>query len=62
MTSIYHTSLNAKTAHSVRAGFSVRADRVGGPMPVTWRAAQTMRTAIVDADRNCDALAARSAG
>jgi hypothetical protein len=62
MTSTYHTSHNAKTAHQVRAGFSVRADRVGSLMPGAWSAVRTMRTAIVDADRTCDALAARCAG
>jgi hypothetical protein len=62
MTSTFHISLSAKTAHQVGAGFGVPAGCVSGPVAARWNAAPAMRTAIVDADFILDVLAARGAG
>lgn len=61
MTSTFYISLTAKTAHHLGAGFGVQADCVGNAGSAMWGDARP-RTAIVDAVRNLDALAARSAG
>ena len=63
MTSTFHISLTAKTAHRVGADLGVWAGRVGSP-GYAMRGATAPRTAIVEASRttNLDALATRSAG
>jgi hypothetical protein len=61
MTSTYDISLTTRTAHRTGADFGVwtgRAASAGSAM----RAYAQPRTAIVDASRNLDALAARGAG
>jgi hypothetical protein len=64
MTTAFHTTLSAKTAPRTGVDFGVRASRagrVGSAGYAAWAGAQP-RTAIVEASRNLDALAARSAG
>jgi len=61
MTRTSHISLTAKTAPQLGADFGVRAGRRGSAGYAMW-AAPRVRTAIVEAPHNLDALAARSAG
>jgi hypothetical protein len=61
MTSPFYISLTAKTARLGDAGFGVQAGGVDSRRLGMWGDARP-RTAIVDAVRNLDALAARSAG
>jgi hypothetical protein len=61
MTSTFNISLTAKTAHHIGADFGVRAGYLGSAGAAMRDAAQP-RTAIVEAFRNLDALAARGAG
>jgi hypothetical protein len=61
MTSPFNISLTAKTAHHTGADFGMQAGGVGSRWLGMWGDARP-RTAIVDAVRNLDALAARSAG
>lgn len=63
MTSLFHISFTAKTAHQTGADFGVRTGRVGSAW-YAMRGPAAPRTAIVEASRtaNLDALAARSAG
>jgi hypothetical protein len=61
MTSPFYISLTAKTARPGDAGFGVQAGGVDSRRLGMWGDARP-RTAIVDAVRNLDALAARSAG
>ena len=61
MTRTSHISPMAKTAPQIGADFGVRAGRVGSAGHATW-AGPLVRTAIVEASRNLDALAARGAG
>jgi hypothetical protein len=58
MTSLFHISLTAKTAHRTGADFDLRARCAGDAM---WAPAG-IRTAVVETSRNLDALAARCAG
>jgi hypothetical protein len=60
MTSPFYISLTTQTARHGDAGFGVLAGGVGSRLGM-WGDARP-RTAIVDAVRNLDALAARSAG
>ena len=61
MTSLFHTTLSAKTAHRTGAGFGVRPGRLASDAAFMWAYAGA-RTAIVEAANDLDALAARSAG
>jgi hypothetical protein len=61
MTSLFHISLTAKTAHRTGADFGVRARYAGNAGAAMWAPAG-IRTAVVATSRNLDALAARSAG
>jgi hypothetical protein len=61
MTSLFHTSLSAKTAHRTGAGLGVRSARPGSDAAFMWGYAGA-RTAIVEAANDLDALAARCAG
>ena len=61
MTSLFHTSLSAKTALRTGAGFGVRVARPGSAAAFMWGAAD-LRTTVVAAANDLDALAARCAG
>ena len=61
MTSAFHISLIVKTTPQLGADFGVRAGRGGSAGDAMW-AGPRVRTVIVEASRNLDALAARSAG
>jgi hypothetical protein len=61
MTSTYDISLTTKTAPQTGADFGVRA-ALAGSAGSAMRAYAQPRTAIVDASRNLDALAAMGAG
>jgi hypothetical protein len=61
MTRTYDILFSAKTAPHSGADFGVRARYAGSAGDAMWAPAG-IRTAIVEASRNLDALAARSAG
>jgi hypothetical protein len=60
MTNAYYTLSTTKTAHWTGAGFGMRARSATAPAATVE--AFTVRTAVIDADRNLHALAARGAG
>ena len=61
MTSTFDISLTAKTAHRTGADLGVQAGRVDSRWLAMYGDAR-LRTGVVEAARNLDALAARSAG
>ena len=61
MASIFHITLTAKTAHRTGAGFGVQACGVDSRW-LGMNGDARLLTASLDAARNLDALAARSAG
>ncbi len=61
MTSTFHISLTAKTAHQTGADFGVRAGRGASAGYAMWDGPLAL-TMLAEASRNLDALAARGAG